>query len=181
MNIFYWSPFFDKIATVKSVIKSAESIIKYRKDNSNNNVTLIDSIGEWDSYKDQINNKIKVIKLNKKNYTNIILKGGFIKSRISYLFIFFLNFFKLVKLINKDKPDFLIIHLMTSLPIFLSLFFNKKTKIILRISGLPKLNLLRLYFWKFFSKNIYKVTCPTKSTYQYISKKNIFHKKKFLF
>ena len=178
MNIFYWSPFFDKIATVKSVIKSAESIIKYRKDNSNNNVTLIDSIGEWDSYKDQINNKIKVIKLNKKNYTNIILKGGFIKSRISYLFIFFLNFFKLVKLINKDKPDFLIIHLMTSLPIFLSLFFNKKTKIILRISGLPKLNLLRLYFWKFFSKNIYKVTCPTKSTYQYISKKNIFHKKK---
>ena len=86
--------------------------------------------------------------------------------------------FNEVKLINKNKPDFLIVHLMTSLPIFLSLFFDKKTKIILRISGLPKLNFLRFYFWKFFSKNIYKVTCPTKSTYQYISQKNIFSKEK---
>jgi len=178
MNIFYWSPFFDKIATIKAVIRSAESLIKYRENNSSNNVALIDSIGEWDSYKDQIDDKVKIIKLNKINYTNNILKGGFIKSRISYLFIFFFNFFKLVKLINKNKPDFLIVHLMTSLPIFLSLFFNKKTKIILRISGLPKLNFLRFYFWKFFSKNIYKVTCPTKSTYQYISQKNIFSKEK---
>lgn len=178
MNIFYWSPFFDKIATIKAVIRSAESLIKYRKNNSSNNVALIDSIGEWDSYKDQIDDKVKIIKLNKINYTNSILKGGFIKSRISYLFIFFFNFFKLVKLINKNKPDFLIVHLMTSLPIFLSLFFDKKTKIILRISGLPKLNFLRFYFWKFFSKNIYKVTCPTKSTYQYISQKNIFSKEK---
>ena len=67
---------------------------------------------------------------------------------------------------------------MTSLPIFLSLFFNKKTKIILRISGLPKLNFFRLFFWKFFSKNIYKITCPTISTYNQIINKNIFDKKK---
>ena len=106
MNIFYWSPFFDKIATIKAVIRSAESLIKYRENNSSNNVALIDSIGEWDSYKDQIDDKVKIIKLNKINYTNNILKGGFIKSRISYLFIFFFNFFKLVKLINKNKPEF---------------------------------------------------------------------------
>ena len=178
MNIFYWSPFFDQIATIQAVIKSAESLIKYNNEKTSNKVFLIDSIGEWEPYKDLINNKIEIIKLNKKNYTNSLLKGGFIRSRISYLFIFFLNFFKLTKLINKEKPDFLIVHLMTSLPIFLSLFFNKKTKIILRISGLPNLNLLRLCFWKFFSGKIYKITCPTESTYNYISQKNIFNNEK---
>ena len=67
---------------------------------------------------------------------------------------------------------------MTSLPIFLSLFFNKETKIILRISGLPKINFLRYFFWKIFSNKIYKVTCPTNSTYSYIVKKNLFRKEK---
>ena len=67
---------------------------------------------------------------------------------------------------------------MTSLPIFLTLFFNKKTKIILRISGLPKINLLRFIFWKLFSKKIYRITCPTKATYDFLVKKNIFKKDK---
>ena len=67
---------------------------------------------------------------------------------------------------------------MTSLPIFLSLFLSKNTKIILRISGLPKINFIRHLFWKIFAKRIYKVTCPTKSTYDYILKKKIFIKRK---
>ena len=79
---------------------------------------------------------------------------------------------------NNNKPDFLLIHLMTSLPIFLSLFLNRNTKIILRISGLPKVNFIRYFFWKIFSKRIFKVTCPTKSTYDYILKKKIFKKRK---
>jgi glycosyltransferase involved in cell wall biosynthesis len=58
------------------------------------------------------------------------------------------------------------------------MFFNKKTKIILRISGLPKLNFLRFYFWKFFSNKIYKITCPTKLTYEHISQMNIFKNEK---
>ena len=178
MKTYYWSPFFTNIATVSAVINSAESLIKYSKDKDENEITLIDAIGEWEKYKNQINSKIQIIKLNKLNYIDFLPKNSFLKSRVSYLFIFLLNFFKLISLINKKKPDFLIVHLMTSLPIFLSLFFNKKTKIILRISGLPKLNFFRLFFWKFFSKNIYKITCPTISTYNQIINKNIFDKKK---
>ena len=67
---------------------------------------------------------------------------------------------------------------MTSLPIFLSIFFNKKTKIILRVSGLPKLNFLRYFFWKIFANKIYKVTCPTLGTYKSLLKKKIFCKEK---
>ena len=67
---------------------------------------------------------------------------------------------------------------MTSLPIFLSIFFNKKTKIVLRVSGLPKLNFLRYFFWKIFSNKIYRVTCPTSETYKSLLKKKIFCKEK---
>ena len=67
---------------------------------------------------------------------------------------------------------------MTSLPIFLTLFLKSNTKIILRISGLPKLNIIRYYFWKLFSKKIHKVTCPTLGTYDNLLKKNIFPKDK---
>ena len=176
MNIFYWSPFISKVATVSSVIRSAESIVNFSK--KKNEVSIIDSIGEWEEYKNKINSEVKIIKINKINYYKFLPRGGYIKSRVSYLIIFFLNFFKLLNLINFRKPDYLIIHLMTSLPIFLSIFFNKKTKIVLRVSGLPKLNFLRYFFWKIFANKIYKVTCPTSGTYKSLLKKKIFCKEK---
>ena len=175
MKIFYWSPFISKVATVSSVIKSAESIIRYSKKN-NVNVAIIDAVGEWTNYKKLINSKIEIINLNKKNIIRYLPKGNFFKSRLSYVLIFVLNFFKLLNLIKNKRPDYLIVHLLTSLPIFLTLFFNNKTKIVLRISGLPKLNFFRFVFWKLFSKNIYSVTCPTTTTYKYLKKMNIFNK-----
>ena len=177
MKIFYWSPFFSNVATIKAVTRSAESLIKFSR-NEKYKVSLIDAIGEWEQNKYIINNKISVIKLSNINLKDYLPKGGFLKSRISYLTIFFWNFFKLKNLINKEVPDFLIIHLMTSLPIFLSVFFNSKTKVILRISGLPKINIIRYLFWKIYSKKIYKVTCPTRKTYDFLVKKKIFDKQK---
>ena len=177
MKIYYWSPFFTNIATIKAVIRSAEALVKFSKEDKYN-VSLIDAIGEWDEYKNTINKKISIIKLSKIKIINHLPKNSFIKSRLSYMIIFFWSFFKLKKLVINNKPDFLLIHLMTSLPIFLSLFLNRNTKIILRISGLPKVNFIRYFFWKIFSKRIFKVTCPTKSTYDYILKKKIFKKEK---
>jgi glycosyltransferase involved in cell wall biosynthesis len=172
MKIYYWSPFFTNIATIKAVIKSAESLIKFSKNKVN--VSLLNSIGEWDYYRNEIKNGVDIINLNKIRLIDYLPKNGFLKSRVSYVIIFFWNFFKLINLINKKKPDYLIIHLMTSLPIFLSIFFNKKTRIILRISGLPKINIFRYFFWKIFSKKLYKVTCPTLKTYHYLIKQKIF-------
>ena len=170
MKIFYWSPFISKVATVSSVIRSAESIIKYCDTKKKIDVSIIDAIGEWDNYRNSISNKINIIKLNDKNYFNFLPRGGFLKSRFSYLFIFFINFFKLKNILQEKKPDFLIVHLITSLPIFLSLFLKKETKIILRLSGLPKLNVIRYLFWKLFSKKIHCITCPTIATYNNLIK-----------
>ena len=178
MKIFYWSPFISEVATVSSVIRSAESILKYSKKEDNINIAIIDAIGEWENYKKLINPKIEIIKLNRKNIFSNLPKGGFIKSRLSFILIFILNFFGLANLINKEKPDYLIAHLLTSLPIFLTLIIKNKTKVVLRVSGLPRLNFIRYIFWKLFSKNIHKVTCPTIATYKYLKKMNIFNENK---
>jgi glycosyltransferase involved in cell wall biosynthesis len=178
MKIFYWSPFISRVATTISVIRSAESIIKYSKKENNVNLAIIDAIGEWEDYKKLIDPKLEIINLSKKKILKYLPKGGFFKSRISYVLIFFFSFFKLSNLIKKEKPDYLIVHLLSSLPIFLTLITKTKTKIILRISGLPKLNLIRKIFWKLFSKKIYKVTCPTITTYKHLKEMNIFEKNK---
>jgi len=177
MKIYYWSPFFTNIATIRAVIKSAESLALFSKEQKYN-VSIIDAIGEWDKYEKGINNNINIVRLNSFSLLKYLPKNSYIKSRISYIIIFLWNFFKLKKLINIQKPNFLIIHLMTSLPIFLSFFFNSNTKIILRISGLPKINIFRYLLWKLFENKIYKVTCPTESTYNFIKNKNIFKKNK---
>jgi len=73
MKIFYWSPFISKVATVSSVIKSADSIVKYSKKENNINVAIIDAIGEWKNYRKIINPKIEIINLNKKNIGALII------------------------------------------------------------------------------------------------------------
>ena len=106
---------------------------------------IINSFGEWDSYKKDLKlKKIKLIENDKK--INQIFKDGYIFSRLFYLRIFFSNFFFLKKTIFDHKPDILVIHLITSLPILLFNIFNFKTKLVLRISGYPKLNFLRWFF-----------------------------------
>ena len=177
MKIFYWSPFFSKIATIKAVLNSAKSLIKYQTQDTYS-VSIINAIGEWNDYKNSTEKNIFFKDLSKKNFTKLIPKSGFLQSRLSYIFIFLYSLPKLLKIINKEKPDYLIIHLITSLPIFLSPFFNKKTSIILRFSGLPKLNLMRKIFWKLYSKKIYKITCPTQSTLETIKRSKIFDENK---
>ena len=86
----------------------------------------------------------------------------------------------LFKTLKKKKPNFLIIHLLTSLPIILFLLFNFKTKLVLRISGLPKLHFGRKILWKLINKKIYKVTCPTKQTFENLKKMNIFNNEKVM-
>ena len=175
MKIYYWSPFLSKIATVSSVIKSIEAIKDYSKKNID--LSIIDSVGEWEQIPEKTKD-IKIIKLYKKSIINKLPKGGFLRSRFTQLFIFFFSFFKLVRLLKKDKPDYLIAHLIVSLPLILITLMQSKTKLVIRISGLPRLNLFRKIYWKLFGKKVYKVTCPTIATLEKLKLLNIFDQKK---
>jgi glycosyltransferase involved in cell wall biosynthesis len=178
-SVFYWSPCLTKVGTVKSTLNSAIALSKYSKNKYI--VKMINSCGEWDEYKSELEkNNIEIINFQHK-YFKYLPKNGFFKSRISYLIIILFSFFPLLKLLKKEKPEFIIIHLITSLPILLNNLFDFNTKFILRISGFPKLTFFRKYLWKISSKNIFKITCPTKDLLSNLIEQKIFTKEKLFY
>ena len=157
-KIFYWSPCLDRVGTIISTINSAISLSKYDK---NNDVKIINVCGEWDQYKEMLNNNsINLVDLNFK-YFKILPKKGFFSSRFSYIVIYLLSFFPLYFLLKKEQPNKIVLHLITSLPLTLLNLFKFNTDFILRISGYPKLNIVRKFFWKLSSKKLKIITCPT--------------------
>lgn len=173
---YFWSPHIDpQVATLKSVFNSLNSLAKYENNFKN---VLINVFGEWDEYKFHSIDKINLIvsrRLLKKKFK------GFFNSRFLYLQIFINSYFPLKKIINRDKPDHLIIHLITSIPILMFILNDFKTKLILRISGFPKMNFFRFILWKLVSKKIKYVICPTEETKNFFIKKKIFDPKKIIF
>ena len=90
-NIYYWCPFIGKIATIKAVINSASSLVKYS--NKKFLPTIINSCGEWDDLNySLLERNIKTKKL--KNFFKINTNtSGYFKSRIAYIKIFVSCFF----------------------------------------------------------------------------------------
>ena len=173
-KIIYWSPHINpQIATVKAVLNSAKCLSNYDK---NSQVYIINVFGEWNDFKNLCDKgNIKLINLTKFNFNLPI--NGFLKSRLFYIFISIVSIIKLPSIIFKLKPDYFIAHLIVIPVLFISIF-HSKIKFILRISGLPKLNFLRKNIWRFLSKNLYLVTCPTQGTYDELIKLKIFEKDK---
>ena len=179
MHISYWAPFFDKIATVKAVKNSIRSLTYYSKETKK--IDLINFFGEWsgNEIENFKNKKFNIVNLfKKKNLIDLLPKNSFVKSRVSYSILFIIGFFPLLNYLKKNKPDYFVIHLISSLPLFVLILFNYETKFILRISGLPKLTIFRKYLWKIANKKIYKITTPTKATLDYLKLNNIFDEKK---
>ena len=178
-KILYWAPFLSNVGTVKSTLNSATALSRYSKKNVD--VSIINVCGEWDSFEDEIKAKnLNLLKLNF-SYFNYLPKKGYLQSRISFIIIFILSFFPLIKLLYKYKPDYLIIHLITSLPLLINYFLRLKSKMILRISGFPKLNIFRKLFWKITTKKIYKITCPSNELFIDLKNKNFLLSDKIFF
>jgi glycosyltransferase involved in cell wall biosynthesis len=179
INIFYWSPHLSNVATITNVVNSAYSLQKYNEKLFN--VKILDVAGEWiDQKKRLFDKEIGYLKIGTINISSKLPVNGFLKSRFIFIFIFLRSFFPLLKLLKKQKPDYIVIHLLTSLPLFLLIFFRFDTRFVLRISGLPKLNFIRKFFWKIVSKKIYMITCPSQETLNFLTKSKIFNKDKLM-
>ncbi len=178
MHISYWAPFFDKIATVKSVKNSIRSLLLFEKDIKK--IDLINFFDEWSENKiTNIDNKnLNYISFYNKRIVNILPKNSFIKSRFSYFMLFLLGAFPLIKYLKISKPNYLLVHLISSLPLTILILFNFKTKFILRVSGLPKLTLFRRLLWKISNKKIFKVIVPTQATLDTLREEKIFDENK---
>ena len=122
---FYWCPYISEVATVRSVINSTKSLKKY----SNEKIKpyIINVVGEWNNKKEYLENfGINFVELKNKNLINKLPKLGFIKSRFTYLIILLFSIRKLHNLLRKEKPDFLIVHLISVIPLILLIFFNSR-------------------------------------------------------
>ena len=108
------------------------------------------------------------------DYYNLLPKTGFFKSRFSYITIMLISLFPFLFFLKKNKPNYLIAHLLTSLPIIFTNFINPKTRLILRISGYPKLNFFRKNLWINSKKKLYRITCPTDELKKDLIENNIF-------
>ena len=176
MKIYYWSPFTSNVATIKAVINSAYGLKKI----FHYDTYIVNSFGEWNNYKKEIKSK-KINLINNSKKTTIKNVQGFWLSRIEFIKIFIHSFFFLKGILIKKKPKYLIIHLITSLPLVLFLLFSFDTKLVLRISGLPKLNFFRKMLWKISKNNIEFITVPTEETFKNLKKLNIFDSSKIHF
>ena len=175
-KVYYWSPFLTPIATRKAVINSAYSINKFSK---YYDAKILNFFGEFNqSIKDIESKKIEIINFYKTNFLKFLPKYGKFTSRISFLIFFIFGFYPLFNILKRNPPKFLIAHLITSLPLVMIILFNFNTKFILRISGLPRLNIFRKLLWKIALKKIYLVTCPTQETYKYLKSLNLCDEKK---
>ena len=179
-KVLYWAPCLNKVGTYYSTINSAISIEKYSKGSLK--PVIINVCGEWNESEDLLKqNNVEIIKFYKKNLFKYLPKNGFLRSRFSYLTIAILSIIPLIKFLNKNKNEILIIHLIITLPLLLKFIFNLKIKTILRISGFPKLNILRKNIWKSSNKILEYVTCPTKDLLEQIKEAKIFNNQKVLF
>ena len=179
-KIFILSPFTSKIGTIKNVINSLYSLTRFSK-SVNLNIKLINVFGEWNDFSKEIEKKkIETVDLNSAKIINNWNKEGFLKSRISYIIIFISSFLPLLRLIKKEKPNFLVIHLITSLPLLIFTFFNFKTDLILSIAGHPKINFFRKIIWKMSSKKVFKIICPSNELREILIKHNLFDENKII-
>jgi glycosyltransferase involved in cell wall biosynthesis len=178
-NIFYWSPYLGRVATIKSVLNSMIGLSKFSKKKFK--ISIINCFGEWDQNILPLKkNNIETITLQKRIKFNIDTYG-FIISRLMYLATFFLTYKQLKDLLVKKRPDYLIVHLLTFIPLFL--FYNNtfNTKLILRISGKPVLSFYRRILWKLMNKKLHLIFCPTLETKKYLTEKKIFESRKIKF
>lgn len=180
MKVFIWSPSISsQVGTIKTVLNTAKCLKKYSKKKID--ISLLNVANEWVEFKNFVkSNNINLINLNGKLDFKSLPSGNFFKSRLTYLIVSILSIIDLHKIIKSEKPNYLIFNLITFVPLFLLNFFSYRTRFILRISGYPKLNILRSFFWKISNKKIYRVFCPTNETKKQLIKNKIFSEDKII-
>ena len=80
-------------------------------------------------------------------------------------------------MLKKHKPNKIILHLITSLPLILLKLFKFKTEFVLRISGYPKVEHSKEIFLEKHFKKIRIITCPTLDLKKDLENLKIFDKK----
>ena len=113
-KIYYRTPSISKVGTSKTTLNSAIALAKFQKDYE---IKILNVFGEWSKYKVFLKRYNVEVEDLTFDYYNFLPKKGFLLSRLSYVIIILISLFPLIIFLRKKKPDFLINHLLTSLPL----------------------------------------------------------------
>ncbi len=166
-KIFYWAPYMGFVGTVRAVINSAKAMKKY----GNYEVSLIKTYKEWEGFEEELQKEdINIIdfKIIKKIFSNLPKYNiGF---RISMIIISLFSIPKLIKLINKEKPDIFIVNLLTTPALFAIKCSFHKPFTIVSIQGFPRLTWWRKFLWKKMYKQVDLVWALSEETANMLKK-----------
>ena len=99
-EIYYWSPFLGRVATIRSVINSMIGLKRYN--GKDFNINLINCYGEWNGFRSRLKHeKINTLDLQKKFNVDINLHGFFF-FKIN-LFIYTHSFLQKIKNFAEKK------------------------------------------------------------------------------
>ena len=100
MKVFIWCPLISEVGTTYTVLNTSDAFNKFSKSKIQNFV--INVAEEWTKYKKNLDSfNTKLIDLKTKLDFKKLPKNSFIKSRFTYIIIFFFSIFKLHKLLKK--------------------------------------------------------------------------------
>ena len=122
-KVLVWAPFIKKVGTTTNVLNSLEAFKRYSKNKYE--ITLINVFGEWDNYLNE-NKYISKIDLFRSNFILNANTNGFLRSRFYTTLIFLRSIIPLINLIRKNDYEYILCHLVTSLPIFISIVLKKR-------------------------------------------------------
>ena len=102
-HIMYWSPSLVNIATNKAVFNSALSIKKFSKKQSYE-CSLLNFFGEFNEIADVASrNNINIINNFSNTFNNLLPRHGKLKSRFSFVLMFFCSLFPLISILRKKN------------------------------------------------------------------------------
>ncbi len=105
MKVFIWCPLISEVGTTNTIINTSAAINKFSKSKIENFV--INVAEEWTGYKKILESfNTKLINLKTKLNFNKLPKNSLLKSRFTYLIIFFFFIFQITQITKRKKTGF---------------------------------------------------------------------------
>lgn len=176
-KIFYWGPYGENIGTVKGMLNSALAVREF----SDNTPAMISCCGEWHEFSSELKAAgIDIHSLNLHRLWPSALPKNGRWYRLFMFFVLLLSPFKLARLINRQKPDYIITCLL-AIPVILARCLSRhKPKIVAIVWGLPSFlmregdkksslmrrieNRIRLFMWRRLYNKIEFIAATSQNT-----------------
>lgn len=175
MKVYYWTPYMEKVGTIKATINSAIALKDLGHD-----VKIYKTYREWEGYEQVLReHQIEIIDFGlNKIFKNLSTQG--VGYRISMILISIFSYGKLKQSYQKERPDIVISNLLGYLPLLARKHAKYKPKIVCSIQGKPYFHNFRKKLWKTLYGDADKIITLTEKTKNDMIEQLKFDENKFV-